>query len=164
LLGRCFSVFRWVGGVEGAGVSCFALVNFEHFCFTIWSFGVFNFSCYSFYEFQKNCVKFLMRGKGGICLSFYELWKFFVFIFWSFKVFNFLLVILVVFNLLFWFEGGHLVLMNFESFLFYQFKVPKFSIFLLVILWVFKNFCVKFHKGGEGLFAFLLVNFESFLF
>ncbi len=55
-------------------------------------------------------------------------------------------------------------LVDFESFLFYYFEVLKFSIFLLVILWVFKKLCVKFHKGGEGVFDFFLMNFESFLF
>ncbi len=56
-------------------------------------------------------------------------------------------------------DGGAFAFVDFESFLFYYFEVPKFSIFLLVILCVFKNICVKFHKGGKGVFSFLLVNF-----
>jgi hypothetical protein len=39
----------------------------------------------------------------------------------------------------------------------------KFSIFFL-LFWGLQIFCMKFHKGGEGVFAFLLVNFNGFVF
>ncbi len=49
------------------------------------------------------------------------------------------------------------------SFLFWYFEVPKFSIFFLSF-WGFSIFCVKFQKGEDRVFAFLLVSFEGFLF
>jgi hypothetical protein len=51
---------------------------------------------------------------------------------------------------------------NFEGFLFWYFEVLKFSIFFLSF-WGLQFFCMKLHKGGKGVFAFLLVNFEGFL-
>jgi hypothetical protein len=47
--------------------------------------------------------------------------------------------------------------------LFWYFEVLEFSIFFLSF-WGTSVFCVKIHKGGEWIFAFLLVNFQGFLF
>jgi hypothetical protein len=55
------------------------------------------------------------------------------------------------------------LLVNFESFLFWYFEVLKSSIFLLVILGFF-NLFVKFHKGGDGVFVFLLKTLKVFCF
>ncbi len=112
----------------------------------------------------------LQGGRGGICLSYCELLKKKKSYFEILESSIFLLIILVVFNFIFYVKGGGFALVDFESFLFYYFKVPKFSIFLLVILWVFKKHCVKFHKGRERgylpfflkIFCFCILKFQNF--
>jgi len=99
----------------------------------------------------------------------YELWKFFVFVFWNFRVFNFLLVTLGVFNFFVWnFTRGEmgyfLFFWKLQRYFVLVFWSSKVFNFFLVILGVFNFFCLKFHKWGNGVCAFLFVNFESFLF
>ncbi len=45
-----------------------------------------------------------------------------------------------------------------------NFEVLESSIFFIVILWIFKKQLCEISKGGEGVFAFLFVNFEIFCF
>jgi hypothetical protein len=55
------------------------------------------------------------------------------------------------------------LLVNFECFLFWYFEISKFQ-FSSYHFRGLQLFCVKFHKGEEGLSFVLLVNFEDFLF
>ncbi len=81
------------------------------------------------------------------------------------RVFNFLLVILGVLIFFFWCEGqGGFALVNFENLCFTSLKFQSLQFFFLSYCGFLKKHCVKFRKGGEGVFAFLLVNIKSYLF
>ncbi len=57
---------------------------------------------------------------------------------------------------------GCFVIFNFNSFSILKFGSLQF--FFLTFCGSLNFLCAKFHKGGEGVFAFLLVNFDGFLF
>ncbi len=148
----------------------FCLVNFEGFLVLIfgssWVFnflliilGVFNFFVWSF-----------TKGRH-ICYSSCELWRVFVLVFWSFRVFIFFfLSFLGDFKFFVWsFTRGE---NKYFPFFLWTLKVFYFDI---LKFWNLKKkeschfgglqiLLVKFHKGGRHVFAFLLVNFEGFLF
>ncbi len=70
-----------------------------YFPFFLWTLKVFYFGILKLWSFQFFFLPSFFscegsqEGRWGVCLSFYELWRFFVLVFWSFGVFNFLLII-----------------------------------------------------------------------
>jgi hypothetical protein len=121
------------------------------FVLIFWSSEVFNFLLVILGVFKFK--------KWGMCLSSYELWKFFVFLFWNSKVFSFFLVILGVFKFFVWsFKRGA---MGYFCFFLWTLKVFSFgtlkfwNLYFLLIILGFSIFCVKFHKQENKVYVFL---------
>ncbi len=157
ILGVLIFFFSCEGG-------CFALVNFEIFLFYYFEVSESLIFFVILWVLKKNCVKF-RKGERGVFAFLLVDFKSFLFLY--FEVMKFSIFLFVFWGSLIYFfgvKGGGFALVDFESFCFTILKLWSFQFFFLSFYGSSKKFVWSFTKGENGVFSFLLVNFESCLF